>query len=149
MTSLADLIGKRIAPSDLQRFCTDAMVRCGLSSEDAAVSAEVLTTTDTWGTHSHGTRQIRPLMRAVKSGGIHAGARPNLLREGTGWALVDACMAMPMVVSIQAMEIAIKKAASLILGSDQRYYLIIEMNGNQKGSFRLLKRPFGPQESAF
>jgi hypothetical protein len=36
-----------------------------------------------------------------------------------------------------------------ILGSDQRYYLIIEMNGNQKGSFRLLKRPFGPQESAF
>ncbi len=116
MASLADFIGKRIAPSDLQRFCTDAMVRCGLSPEDAAVSAEVLTTTDTWGTHSHGTRQIRPLMRAVKGGGIHAGARPKLLREGPGWALVDACMAMPMVVSIQAMEIALNKAASVGIG---------------------------------
>ncbi len=116
MASLADLIDKRIAPSDLQRFCADAMVRCGLSPEDAAVSAEVLTTTDTWGTYTHGTRQIRPLMRAVKSGGIHAAARPKLLREGPAWALVDACMAMPMVVSIQAMEIAISKAASAGIG---------------------------------
>ena len=116
MASLEDLIGKRIAPSDLQRFCTDAMVRFGLSPEDAAVSAEVLTTTDTWGTYTHGTRQIRPLMRAVKCGGIHAAARPNLLREGPGWALLDACMAMPMVVSIQAMEIAITKAASAGIG---------------------------------
>ncbi len=116
MTALADLIGKRIAPSELQGFCADAMVRCGLSAEDAAVSAEVLTTTDTWGTHSHGTRQIRPLMRAVKSGGIRPDARPNLLREGAGWALVDACMAMPMVVAIRTMEIAIAKAASAGIG---------------------------------
>jgi ureidoglycolate dehydrogenase (NAD+) len=116
MASVADLIGKRIAPSDLQRFCADAMARCGLSPEDAAVSAEVLTTTDTWGTHSHGTRQIRPLMRAVKGGGIRPGARPTLLREGPGWALVDARMAMPMVVAIHAMEVAIAKAASAGIG---------------------------------
>ena len=116
MAALADLIGKRVVPSDLQRFCTDAMVRCGLSPEDAAVSAEVLTTTDTWGTHSHGTRQIRPLMRAVKSGGIRPGARPTLLREGLGWALLDARMAVPMVVAIHAMETAIAKAASSGIG---------------------------------
>ena len=116
MAALADLLGKRITPSDLQRFCADAMVRCGLSPEDAAVSAEVLTTTDTWGTHSHGTRQIRPLMRAVKSGGIRPGVRPTLLREGPGWALVDARMAMPMVVAIHAMETAIAKAAAVGIG---------------------------------
>jgi LDH2 family malate/lactate/ureidoglycolate dehydrogenase len=116
MAALADLIGRRVAPSDLQRFCAEAMVRCGLSPEDAAMSAEVLTTTDTWGTHSHGTRQIRPLMRAVKSGGIRPSARPTVLREGPGWALVDACMTMPMVVAIQAMEIAIAKAAAAGIG---------------------------------
>ncbi len=112
MTSLAELIGKRIAPADLQRFCAEAMVRSGLSREDAAVSAEVLTTTDTWGTHSHGTRQIRPLMRAVKGGGIRPGARPVTLHEGPGWALVDAKAAMPMVVATRAMEAAITKAAA-------------------------------------
>ncbi len=116
MVALADLIGKRIAPADLQRFCADAMVRCGLSPGDAAASAEVLTTTDTWGTYSHGTRQIRPLMRAVKSGGIRPTARPTLLREGPGWALVDAQRAMPMVVGIHAMETAIAKAASAGIG---------------------------------
>jgi ureidoglycolate dehydrogenase (NAD+) len=116
MATLADLIGKRIAPSDLQRFCADAMVRCGLSPGDAAISAEVLTTTDTWGTHSHGTRQLRPLMRAMKSGGIRPGARPTVQREGPGWALVDANRAMPMVVAIHAMETAIAKAASAGIG---------------------------------
>jgi ureidoglycolate dehydrogenase (NAD+) len=116
MAALADLMGKRITPSDLQRFCADAMVRCGLAPEDAAVSAEVLTTSDTWGTHSHGTRQIRPLMRALRSGGIRPAARPTLLGEGPGWALVDACMAMPMVAAIHAMETAIAKAASTGIG---------------------------------
>jgi ureidoglycolate dehydrogenase (NAD+) len=116
MAALADLIGKRVVPSDLQRFCTEAMVRCGLSPADAAIAAEVLTTTDTWGTHSHGTRQIRPLMRAVKGGGIRPGARPAIRREGPGWALVDANMAMPMVVATQAMETAIAKAASAGIG---------------------------------
>ena len=116
MASLDALMGKRVAPADLQRFCAEAMVRCGLSGEDAALSAEVLTTTDTWGTYSHGTRQIRPLMRAVKAGGIRPAARPAIPREGPGWALVDANCAMPMVVACRAMETAITKAKSTGMG---------------------------------
>ncbi len=116
MATLADLIGKRISHSDLQRFCADVMVRCGLSPEDAALTAGVLTTTDTWGTHSHGTRQIRPLMRALKSGGIRPDARPSVLREGPGWALVDAHKAMPMVTATYAMDQAMAKAAAAGVG---------------------------------
>jgi ureidoglycolate dehydrogenase (NAD+) len=116
MAALAELIGKRVAPSDLQRFCAEAMVRCGLPAEDAALSADVLTTTDTWGTHSHGTRQIRPLMQAVQGGGIRPGARPTVPREGPGWALVDARRTMPMVAATHAMEIAIAKAAGTGIG---------------------------------
>jgi ureidoglycolate dehydrogenase (NAD+) len=116
MATLDTLMTKRVAPADLQRFCAEAMVRCGLSREDAAVTAEVLTTTDTWGTHSHGTRQIRPLMRAVKAGGIRPGAQSAIRREGPGWAVVDANCAMPMVVACRAMEIAIAKAKSAGVG---------------------------------
>ncbi len=116
MAPLDTLIGKRVAPADLQQFCTDAMVRCGLSQEEAAVTAEVLTTTDTWGTHSHGTRQIRPLMRAVKAGGIRLGARPSIEREGPGWSLVNGNGAMPMLVACQAMEAAIAKATTTGIG---------------------------------
>ena len=116
MALVDTLIGKRVSPEDLQRFCTEAMVRCGLAHEAAAVTAEVLTTTDTWGTHSHGTRQLRPLLRAVKAGGIRPGARPTVQREGPGWALVDANCAMPMVVACRAMELAIAKAKATGLG---------------------------------
>ncbi len=65
MAALADLTGKRVAPSNLQRFCADAMVRCGLTPEDAALTADVLTTTDTWGTHSHGTFALLRLSDCV------------------------------------------------------------------------------------
>jgi ureidoglycolate dehydrogenase (NAD+) len=116
MASTDALIGKRVSPADLQQFCTDAMIRCGLSREDAAVTAEVLTTTDTWGTHSHGTRQIHPLMRTVKAGSIRPDARPTVQREGPGWSLVDANFAMPMVVACRAMEAAIAKAAVTGIG---------------------------------
>ncbi len=116
MPSLAELLDKRVAPSDLQRFCIQAMIRCGLSSEVATLSAEVLTTTDTWGTHSHGTRQLRPLMRAVKGGGIRPGEQPSILGEGPGWALISANAGMPMVVASRAMQIAMEKAAATGIG---------------------------------
>jgi ureidoglycolate dehydrogenase (NAD+) len=116
MPAVAALMEKRVAPADLQTFCTQVMIRCGLSPDDAALSAEALTTTDTWGTHSHGTRQLRPLMRAVKGGGIRPGERPSILREGPGWALVDAKAGMPMVVASRAMQIAMEKAAAAGIG---------------------------------
>jgi LDH2 family malate/lactate/ureidoglycolate dehydrogenase len=110
------LISRRVFPEDLQEYCTKAMVRCGLSRADASVTAEVLATADTWGTHSHGTRQIRPLMRTVKAGGIRPEARPTIQREGPSWVLVDANLAMPMVAACLAMETAIAKAATAGIG---------------------------------
>ncbi|MFB3817264.1 MAG: Ldh family oxidoreductase [Candidatus Methylomirabilales bacterium] len=116
MPAIQDLMGKRVAPDDLTRFCADAMVRCGLAPEDAALSADVLVTTDTWGTHSHGTRQLRQLLKNVKDGRIRPAAHPALLREGPAWALFDAAGAMPMVVGCRAMEAAMAKAAAAGIG---------------------------------
>jgi ureidoglycolate dehydrogenase (NAD+) len=116
MATIGELRGRRVFPADLQRFCTEAMVRYGLSPADATLAAEVLTTTDTWGTHSHGTRQLRPLMKNVADGRIRPQGQPTLLREGPAWALVDAGGALPMVVACHAMEIAMAKAATAGFG---------------------------------
>lgn len=53
---------KPVRPDDLETFCVAAMLKCGLSEADARVTAEVLVTTDTWGTYTHGTKQLRGLL---------------------------------------------------------------------------------------
>jgi ureidoglycolate dehydrogenase (NAD+) len=110
MLTANDLLKKRVFPDHLERYCADAMTRTGVSAEDAAVSARVLTTTDSWGVHTHGTRQIRPMMKNVRDGRIDAKARPTILREGPAFAVVDGNHAMPFVTSCFAMDTATRKA---------------------------------------
>lgn len=100
----------RVFPDKLKMFCVEAMQRCGLSDDDANIMAEILVTTDTWGVHTHGTRQIRQLMKNVRQGRLNPQAAPELLAEGVAWAIVDGHYAMPMTTSRRAMEIAIQKA---------------------------------------
>ena len=47
----------RVTVQDLTAFCLEAMRRAGLNDEDAQLTAEVLVSTDTLGTFTHGTRQ--------------------------------------------------------------------------------------------
>jgi ureidoglycolate dehydrogenase (NAD+) len=100
----------RVLPDRLESFCIEAARRCGLREEDARITAKVLTTTDTWGVHTHGTRQLRPLMKTVRQRRLNADAAPEMVAEGPAWAIVDGHYAMPMVTSSQSMEIAIRKA---------------------------------------
>ena len=74
------------------------------------ITAEVLTTTDTWGVYTHGTRQLRQLMKNVRQGRLNAEATPEVVDQGPAWAIVDGHYAMPMVTSWQAMTIAMQKA---------------------------------------
>ena len=110
MLTTDGLLKKRVFPDHLERYCAHAMERAGLTREDAAVSARVLATTDSWGVHTHGTRQIRPLMKNVRDGRIDAKARPTILREGPAFAVVDGNHAMPPATSSYAMDTAIRKA---------------------------------------
>ena len=92
---MTELTLKKIRHDDLQSFCTAAMVKNGLSPEDAESSARVFVTTDTWGTFTHGTRQIRGLMKNARRGRLVARAREEIVNEGPSWAIVDACDGMP------------------------------------------------------
>ncbi len=102
--------GSRVDPADLRRFCAQVMEKFGLSQRHAEETAEVLVTTDTWGTYTHGSRQLVPLMNNVRKGGLDAKAEPSISSEGPAWALLDGHYSMPMVSSRLAMNTAIEKA---------------------------------------
>jgi ureidoglycolate dehydrogenase (NAD+) len=116
MEDMMSMTQKRVMPNDLRDFCAAAMVKCGLTPPDAALSAEIFATTDAWGTHSHGTRQIRGLMRNVRDGRIDPGATPVIVGEGPAWAVIDGRRAMPTVVASWSMEQAMRKAKEAGIG---------------------------------
>jgi len=89
----------RIQVAALTEFCLAAMHRSGIGDEDARLTAEVLVTTDTWGVFTHGTRQLRGLMKNVRLGAVNPTTKPGVSGEGPSWALVDAHSAMPPAVA--------------------------------------------------
>ena len=107
---MTDSTRKNIQPDDLKRFCIAAMVKAGLSEEDAELSANVFVKTDTWGTFTHGTRQIRGLMKNARRGRLVAKAREKIVTEGPSWAIIDACDGMPPSICFRAVQLAVKKA---------------------------------------
>jgi ureidoglycolate dehydrogenase (NAD+) len=112
-TSLA---GTRVAPQELAAFCIAAMRKSGLSEEDARLTAEVLVTTDALSTFTHGTRQLRGLLKNVRAGRLSATAHEEIVAEGPAWAMVDAHYAMPPAVSYRSMELAMRKAKACGIG---------------------------------
>jgi ureidoglycolate dehydrogenase (NAD+) len=105
-----------VSVDSLTAFCIEAMRKSGLSEEDARLSAEVLITTDTMGTFTHGTRQLRGLMKNVRAGRLNPQAREEIAAEGPAWAMVDARYAMPPAVSYRSMELAMRKAKACGIG---------------------------------
>ena len=116
MEKTATPSSKPVFPKDLEAFCNEAMLKSGLRKEDARIAAEVLVMTDTWGVHTHGTRQVRPLMKNVRTGRINPQAVPEVVAEGPAWAMVDGHYAMPMVSACLAMRMAMKKAKASGIG---------------------------------
>jgi LDH2 family malate/lactate/ureidoglycolate dehydrogenase len=106
----------RVAAQDLTAFCIEAMRASGLNEEDARLTAEVLVTTDSLGTFTHGTRQLRGLLKNVRVGRLSAVAHEEITAEGPAWAIVDAHYAMPPAVSYRSMELAMRKAKACGIG---------------------------------
>jgi ureidoglycolate dehydrogenase (NAD+) len=99
-----------VSRESLEAFCVEAMRRAGMTEDDSRVTAEVLVTTDTWGTHTHGTKQLRGLLKNFRDGRMDVNAQAELTAEGPGWARFDGHASMPMPSSVRAMETAVAKA---------------------------------------
>lgn len=103
-------MSKRIFPEKLKEFCSQAFVKAGIAPGDARVIADVLVTTDTWGTFSHGTGALKHYLNTMKSGGINAAAQPEVVTQGDSWAVIDGHSCMGMLGCTLAMNLAIEKA---------------------------------------
>lgn len=96
---------------DLKAFCKQALVKEGMKPENAEVVAGVLSETDAYGTNSHGSKNLHNYLKKFRAGGADINAEPEIVREGPGYAVIDAHRALGMIPSVRAMELACEKAA--------------------------------------
>ncbi len=101
---------------DLTAFCLAALRQVGVNEADAQLTADALVTTDTLGTFTHGTRQLRGLIKNVRDGRLNPTAAETIVSEGPAWAMLDAHHAMPPAVACRAMQRAMTKARTCGLG---------------------------------
>jgi len=102
--------------NELEAFCVAALVKVGVIEQSAEITAKVLVTTDTFGTHSHGTYHLANYVKKIRAGGMEPKARPIVISEGLGWAMIDGQSSIAMATSCMAMEMAIQKAQSTGIG---------------------------------
>src|SRR5213593_164571 len=102
----------RVLVQDLHGFCVEALTKIGAAETDARTTAEVLVTTDTWGTFTHGTKALRAYIRRLRGGGLRKNGTPRVVDEGPAWAVIDGDSALGMVSSVFAMNTALAKAAT-------------------------------------
>ncbi|MDD4002765.1 MAG: Ldh family oxidoreductase, partial [Clostridia bacterium] len=98
-------------------FITDAFICAGLTREDAAVCADVLTEADRRGIDSHGINRFKPIyIDRINDGILSPVTKFEVIRETPTTAVVDGNNGMGMVISNKAMNIAIKKAKKYGMG---------------------------------
>ena len=100
----------RLSVEKLRKFCSQALEKAGLDPDDAAIVAEVLVMTDTWGTFSHGAGALRNYLNSIRAGGMNPRNKPEVVAEGDNWAVVDGHSGMGMLACCLAMNLAIDKA---------------------------------------
>ena len=66
----------RVLVQDLHGFCVEALTKIGVGETDARIAAEVLVTTDTWGTFTHGTKALRAYVRRLRGGELEREEEP-------------------------------------------------------------------------
>ncbi len=96
--------------ADLQQFCSAALTNIGVGSDDCATVVEALTLADTWGVFTHGTKLLSGYVRRLRGGGWKVTGRPQIEREGPGWAVVHGDHALGQIGGKFAMQTAIAKA---------------------------------------
>src|SRR6185369_15053672 len=102
----------KVLVQDLHAFCVEALTQSGVGETDARTTANVLVTTDTWGTFTHGTKALRAYIRRLRGGGLKNSGAPKVVADGPAWALVDGDSSLGMVSSVFAMNTAMAKAAT-------------------------------------
>lgn len=101
----------------LEAFMKDTLVAVGVPEEDAAVSAEVLITSDKRGIDSHGIARFKTIYYdRLKNGQQQAITNFEVVRETPTTAVIDGHDGMGHPIAKRAMQMAIDKARACGLG---------------------------------
>ena len=100
----------KIDPTGLLDFATSVYVAAGMSQEDAHLCADTLVQADLWGHQSHGVMRLSWYAARLKAGVCNPKAKPELVVDAGGLALIDGHDGMGQVLTARAAQEAIRRA---------------------------------------
>jgi LDH2 family malate/lactate/ureidoglycolate dehydrogenase len=107
----------RVSEAALRRTVREIFEKLGVSPEDAAEGADVLTMTDLRGVETHGvSNMLRAYVRDYKAGKLDPRPGWRLVRQSPGTAVIDAERRLGIMVGPRAMRLAIEKARQVGVG---------------------------------
>ena len=103
--------------SALQETVAGVFARMGVPPDDAALAADVLVLADLRGVDSHGvSNMLRSYVAGYQEGSINPRPDWRVVRETPSTATIDSDRGLGIIVTPQAMELAIRKAANVGVG---------------------------------
>src|SRR5256885_8810036 len=106
-----------VSEAALRRTVTQSFEKLGVSADDAADAADVLTMTDLRGVETHGvSNMLRAYVRDYKAGKLDPRPGWRVVRESPGTAVIDAERRLGIMVGPKAMRLATEKARSVGVG---------------------------------
>ena len=103
-----------VSEAALRRTVTEIFEKLGVSQEDAAEAADVLTMTDLRGVETHGvSNMLRAYVRDYKAGKLNPQPGWRIEREAPATAVIDAEKRLGIIVGPKAMRLAIDKARAV------------------------------------
>ena len=107
----------RVPEDSLRETVTAVFEKMGVSSEDAAVGADVLVSTDLRGVETHGvSNMLRSYVSQYNQGDLNPRPNWHIVREAPGIATIDADRGLAVILGPKAMGIAIEKAKTVGVG---------------------------------
>src|SRR3989454_5019100 len=106
-----------VSEAALRRTVTQIFEKLGVSPEDSAEAADVLTMTDLRGVETHGvSNMLRAYVRDYKAGKLDPRPGWRVVRESPGTAVIDAERRLGVIVGPKAMRMAMDKARRVGIG---------------------------------
>ena len=99
-----------IETEKLRSFCEKIFISHGFRKEESAIITDVLIRADLYGIESHGVQRLIRYHNEIQSGLADVAGKPEICHETEISAVMDACKTMGQLVSVEAMNLAIKKA---------------------------------------
>lgn len=107
----------RLKFDELRVFCEHVFAAFGFSEEDCRTVTDVLLAADLAGIMSHGVQRLVRYHKEINElGYVDMKSIPEIVKETPVSAVMDAHNGMGQIVSVKAMEIAIRKAKAVGIG---------------------------------